>query len=86
MNCDFLEFEALHVNGALSFYFELGNRENNRYSINIKVDEEGNILYKNCTCLFGSYYKYSKKNREMNKECRHIKKALEFIKHLGYIK
>ena len=83
MNHKFLEFEVLHVNGTLSFYFEVENSSNKCYSINIKIDEEGNIIHKNCTCVFSSYYKYSKKNMEKNRECSHIKKAINFIKYWG---
>jgi len=85
MNCKFTEFKASHTNGVQYFYFDLINSEK-EYSVIIKINEEGNILNSSCSCIFGSYYKFSKKNMANKYECKHVDSAIEVLKVMGYIK
>jgi len=85
MDGKFTEFKASHTNGVQYFYFNLINSDK-EYSIIIKVDEEGNILNSSCSCIFGSYYKFSKKNIANKYECKHVNSAIEVLKVMGYVK
>jgi hypothetical protein len=85
MDGKFIEFKASCANGMQYFYFNLISSEK-EYSIIIKVDEEGNIINSSCSCIFGSYYKFSKKNIANKYECRHVNSAIEVLKVMNYVK
>jgi len=84
MKSRFIEFKAAEKNGMQFFYFNLINKEEKEYSLIIKV-LDGKVLSSNCGCFFGSYYKFSKKNLEMDKNCYHINEAISILKLMGYV-
>uniref|UniRef100_A0A6M3LTV6 SWIM-type domain-containing protein n=1 Tax=viral metagenome TaxID=1070528 RepID=A0A6M3LTV6_9ZZZZ len=47
------------------------------HGVVLYLDEEGNILKYSCTCIFSSFYCWTKKNLIENKICRHIKEAIK---------
>jgi hypothetical protein len=56
-------------------FYEIGG-----YDQSIFITEEGVLLEKcTCTCKFGSFYRFSKKN--VGKICRHLQQALDEYKY-----
>jgi len=56
-------------------------RDVGEYSVIITLDSEGNFvpLKSSCTCIFGSFYKWTKKNLKRGIECWHLKKIRDGI-------
>ena len=46
--------------------------DNEYYSTYIEIDEKGEIIDYGCTCTYGSFYMWSKRNGEGTKPCWHI--------------
>jgi len=85
MKSKFVEFKASsEVNGMFFYYFNLISNEK-EYSLIVKV-MDGEVISTSCGCVFGSYFKFSKKNLNEKKECYHTKDAISVLKLLGYVK
>jgi len=83
MKSKFTEFKASELRGEQFFYFNLISGDNS-YNIIIRV-KDGKFIKGSCSCIFGSYYKFSKSNLNEKKECYHINEALELLNFLGYL-
>jgi len=49
-----------------TFHEELG------YEQRIEWDEYGNFIDYNCTCIFGSVWRFTKNNIKLKTRCKHI--------------
>jgi hypothetical protein len=79
----FLEEEVFHLNnGISSYFFKVKNGKDKEYSVNIKMQGD-TVLSCHCTCIFYSYYGWSKKNLTKHNppRCKHIKMAIEKIEN-----
>jgi len=82
MKCLILDREVFHLkDGIFSYFFKIKNGDDKEYSVNLKY-KDGNLIGYHCTCIFYSYYGWSKKNLKKNNPpvCRHIKMAIDEIK------
>jgi hypothetical protein len=79
------KMEAIPIETGQSIYFETKNINGKIYEQRIEVSEREIIIW-NCTCEFGSAFRFSKENLEKDKKCRHISEAIELLKYLEYIK
>ena len=52
------------------------------YSTYIDLDENGEIIGYGCTCIYASYYMWSKKNGEGKKPCWHISHLIDKFKKI----
>ena len=51
------------------------NNKGKEYSIKLRINKEVLLIF-SCTCKYGSFYRFTKKNIKEKKElCRHIVKA-----------
>ena len=85
MDCKFVEFKASQIkDGMQYFYFNLINGGEKEYSVIIKV-LNNEVISTSCSCVFGSYFKYSKKNLKEKKDCYHVNNAIEVLKLMKYV-
>ena len=80
-----LELKFIEKDNYLVAYIELENGKGIQYSLRFELSEE-EVVKENCTCVFGSVYKFSKEHTEKETKCRHIKYCRRILKYLGYIK
>lgn len=78
------ELNAIPTETGFSVYFKSVGNNHKTYEQRIEVSE-GELIVHNCTCPFGSAFRFSKENKEKDKKCRHIEEAIELLKYLGYI-
>ena len=50
----------------------------------VVIDKDRNVSFWNCTCLFGSVFRFSKKWLGTDKKCQHVEKCIEHLTDLGY--
>ena len=50
----------------------------------VVIDENRKVSSWNCTCTFGSVYRFSKRWLGTDKKCKHIKKCVKHLEDLGY--
>ena len=67
-----------------SIYFKVKNQKGEIYEQRVEVSE-GELLVWNCTCLWGSIGRFSKKLEGKDKYCRHIKECISLLKFLNYL-
>ena len=79
------EFNAIPTENGYSIYFSTVGQNSKEYSQRIEISE-GELIVDNCTCPFGSVFRFSKDNQEKDKKCRHLLECLELLKYLKYIK
>ena len=49
------------------------NKKGEEYEVAIVFDEKGRLSYlSNCTCLYGSFYRWSEANKKDKWMCRHM--------------
>ena len=85
MKSKFIEFKASESSDVRFFYFKLINEERREYSVIIKTID-GTFINASCSCIFGSFFKFSKKNLNEKKECVHVTEAKSLLKLMDYIK
>jgi len=69
----------------LSCYLKtLEEETQNKREQRIVIDQNRKISDWNCTCSFGSVWRFSKKWLGTNKKCRHIERCIEHLEELGY--
>lgn len=57
----------------MKFFKTTKNKKGEEYGVKIIFDERGRLSYlSNCTCLYGSYYRWSEANRTNRWQCRHM--------------
>lgn len=79
------EFIRIYLgNHTYSFYFRLSS-EFSEYQQRIEVENKEVISW-NCTCIFGSAYRFSQKNIMNDTKCKHIHECLNLLIYLGYLK
>ena len=52
------------------------------YSTYIEVDEKGEVVNYGCTCIYSSFYTWTKKNKYGTKPCWHIQQLAEKFKKI----
>ena len=67
-----------------SFYFKTININSKEYEQRI-LTNNGELITWNCTCPFGSAFRFSKKYEGQDKRCRHAEECINLLKYLGYI-
>ena len=50
----------------------------------IVIDKNREVSFWNCTCAFGSVWRFSKKWLGTDKKCKHIEKCITHLTDLGY--
>lgn len=80
-----IEFLRCQNGEDISYYFKIINNNSKEYEQRILINN-GEILSHNCTCIFGSIYRFSKENTEKDTKCRHILEDISLLKFLGYLK
>jgi hypothetical protein len=83
MNYEFLKKEVFPLNnGILSYFFQIQNGGGKEYTVNLKY-LDSKMISCHCTCIFASYYGWSKRNLKRNNPpiCRHIKMAMREIEN-----
>jgi hypothetical protein len=80
-----LQFEVIETERGKSIYFKTTGKEKPIYEQRVLLNE-GEIIIDNCTCAFGSVYRFSKNLKGKDVKCKHIKEAIALLKHIGYIK
>ena len=57
----------------MKFFKTAKNKKGEEYDIQVIFDETGKLSYlSNCTCLYGSYYRWSEVNKKDKWMCRHM--------------
>lgn len=57
----------------MNYFKTAKNKKGEEYGVKIIFDETGKLSYlSNCTCLYGSYYRWSEVNKKDRWQCRHI--------------
>lgn len=83
MKCIILDEKVFSLkDGILSYHFKIRNGKNKKYKLNLKFLND-DLIYSNCTCIFGSFFKYTKKNLALNRECYHIKELINYVQNKG---
>ena len=79
-----MKVEKIKVSeNRFAFYFEIkGNKQYNQRVV--VVDKE--LLEWNCTCKFGSTFRFSQKNMENDVKCKHITECLNYLKQKRELK
>lgn len=77
-----LKFEIVeHETHKVAYFTFKGNET---YDQRIKIENK-ELTDWNCTCKFGSVWRFSKKNMESGATCKHIIEALGLLKYLKHI-
>jgi hypothetical protein len=80
-----LKFEIIKNGNSDSCYFLTENNIKEEYEQRLKISE-GELILWNCTCVFGSTFRFSDENRLNDTKCRHVKDCIRALKTMGYLK
>ncbi len=57
----------------MKFFKTVKNKKGEEHLVTIIFDEKGRLSYlSNCTCLYGSFYRWSEINKKEKWMCRHM--------------